>query len=58
MTLSHGVEVEGELQGGVLAGLARSLLTSESFFTTKVSAAAGGPPKILKNAKQRGLNFA
>ncbi len=43
MTLSHGVEVEGELQGGVLAGLARSLLTSESFFTTKVSAAAGGP---------------
>ena len=43
MTLSHGVEVEGELQGGVLAGLARSFLTSESFFTTKVSAAAGGP---------------
>ena len=34
--MSHNIDVMGTMSGGLLAGLARSLLTQESFFTTKV----------------------
>lgn len=36
VTMSHGVDVKANVSGGVLQGLARSFLTSESFFTTQV----------------------
>lgn len=36
VSMSQAVDVRGTLSGGVLAGLARTLLTRESFFTTLV----------------------
>ena len=36
ITMSQTVDVRGAMSGGVFAGLARALLTRESFFTTKV----------------------
>jgi uncharacterized protein (TIGR00266 family) len=36
VTMSQGIDVQGALSGGLLAGLARACLTRESFFTTLV----------------------
>ena len=36
VSMSHNVDVRGAVSGGVLAGLARAVLTRESFFTTQV----------------------
>ena len=36
VSFTQGVTVQGQLAGGFLGALARSFLTNESFFTTKV----------------------
>jgi len=42
ITMSQGLELKGNVKGGIVGGLVRSFLTNESFFTESIIA-SGGP---------------
>lgn len=47
ITFSEGVQVKGVMSGGIFGALARSFLTNESFFTTKVENTRGVVADVL-----------
>ncbi len=46
VSMSEGIEVGGHLQGGLFNSLFRSMLSNESFFTTRVEATTADPNRI------------
>ena len=41
ITMSQGLELQGDVKGGIVGGLIRSFLTQESFFTENITASGG-----------------
>ena len=55
VTMSGGIEVSGSMEGGFLGGLARRMLTGESFFFQRLTASRGAGSVMLGHPLPGGI---